>query len=212
MERAYYSPTVSFEDPMTALEGVDAYQNNVDMLASRTFLGKFLFDDAGIVLHSVEGGDILEDGSKIDQIVTRWTLRVTAKILPWSPTARFSGVSVYDIVPGGPKGVMVEHQTDYWDSINLIPNLPKSGSKDERFGASAYQKVDKSIAIKDFLDQLKPENAIAPSAGPELPYQVLRRGDGYEIRRYPSYSYVTLPYERRDEAFGTLGAFCSGMY
>lgn len=210
MERAYYSPTVSFEDPMTALEGVDAYQNNVDMLASRTFLGKFLFGDAGIVLHSVEGGDL--DGTKIDQIVTRWTLRVTAKILPWSPTARFTGISVYDVVPGGPKGVMVEHQTDYWDSINLIPGIAKSGSKDKRFGAKAYQKVDKSIAVQDFLNQLKPENAIAPSAGPELPYQVLRRGDGYEVRRYPSCAYVTLPYERRDEAFGTLGAFCSGEY
>ena len=200
MERDYYSPTVSFDDPMTSLAGVDAYQTNVDMLASRTLLGKILFADAGIVLHSVEGGTILENG-QIENIVTRWTLRVTAKILPWSPTARFSGVSVYDVVPGGPKGVMVEHQTDYWDSINLRPNSPTG---------EEYQKVDKSIAVKDFLDQLKPENAIAPSAGPELPYQVLRRGDGYEVRRYPSYASVKLPYERRDEAFGTLGAFCSG--
>lgn len=43
MERDYYSPTVSFEDPMTSLAGVEAYQNNVDMLASRTLMGKFLF-------------------------------------------------------------------------------------------------------------------------------------------------------------------------
>ena len=43
MEREYYSPTVSFDDPMTSLAGVDAYQNNVDMLASRTLMGKFLF-------------------------------------------------------------------------------------------------------------------------------------------------------------------------
>jgi SOUL heme-binding protein len=150
------------------------------------------------VLHSVEGGAIKEDGS-IENIITRWTLRVTAKVLPWSPTARFSGISVYEVVPGGPKGVMVEHQTDYWDSINIK-------------NAGEYQKVDKSIAVKDFLDQLKPENAIAPSAGPELPYQVLRRGDGYEVRRYPSYTSVKMPYERRDEGFLTLGSFTSGEF
>jgi Uncharacterized conserved protein (DUF2358) len=197
MERDYYSPTVSFEDPMTSLAGVDAYQQNVDMLASRTLMGKFLFQDAGIVLHSVQGGEIQQDGS-VGKIITRWTLRVTAKILPWSPTARFSGISVYDVVPGGPKGVMVEHQTDYWDSINI----QKGGE---------YQKVDKNIAISDFLNQLKPDNAIAPSAGPELPYQLLRRGDGYEVRRYPAYSCVKLPYERRDLAFEALGSFTSGM-
>lgn len=197
MERDYYSPTVSFDDPMTSLAGVDAYQKNVDMLSSRTFLGKFLFEDASIVLHSVRGGVVQENGS-ISNIITRWTLRVTAKILPWKPTARFSGISVYDVIPGGPKGVMVEHQADYWDSINL-----KEGGKE-------YQKVDTNIAVQDFLNQLKPENAIAPSAGPELPYQLLRRGDGYEVRRYPSYSAVKMPYERRDEAFLTLGSFTSG--
>lgn len=197
MEREFYSPTVSFDDPMTSLAGVDAYQNNVDMLSSRTVIGKFLFEDAGIVLHSVEGGDVEEDGS-ISNIITRWTLRVTAKVLPWRPTARFSGISVYDVVPGGPKGVLVEHQTDYWDSINL----QKGGT---------YQKVASSIAVKDFLNQLKPENAIAPSAGPELPYQLLRRGNGYEVREYPSYSAVKMPYERRDEAFLTLGSFTAGM-
>lgn len=141
----------------------------------------------------------MKDDGGIDKIITRWTLRVTAKVLPWSPTARFSGISVYEVVPGGPKGVMVEHQTDYWDSINI-----KNGGE--------YQKVDKSIAVNDFLGQLKPENAIAPSAGPELPYQVLRRGDGYEVRRYPSYSSVKMPYERRDEGFLTLGSFTSGKF
>ncbi|CAB9511017.1 soul heme-binding [Seminavis robusta] len=199
MERDYYSPTVSFEDPMTALAGVDAYQNNVDMLASRTLMGKLLFQDAGIVLHSVEGGEISQ-GTKIDDIITRWTLRVTAKVLPWSPTARFSGVSVYQVVPGGPKGVMVEHQTDYWDSINIQPGT-----------TGDYQKVDKSVAVKDFLNQLKPENAIAPPSAPELPYQLLRRGNGYEVRQYPSYSSVKMSYERRDLAFEAMGSFTRGM-
>ena len=71
MQCEYYSDNVSFEDPMTALEGVQSYKNNVDMLASRTLMGKFLFSDAGIVLHSVEGGEINPSDGRISNIVTR---------------------------------------------------------------------------------------------------------------------------------------------
>eukprot|EP00429_Kryptoperidinium_foliaceum_P016791 CAMPEP_0176033694 /NCGR_PEP_ID=MMETSP0120_2-20121206/16645_1 /TAXON_ID=160619 /ORGANISM="Kryptoperidinium foliaceum, Strain CCMP 1326" /LENGTH=422 /DNA_ID=CAMNT_0017367023 /DNA_START=146 /DNA_END=1412 /DNA_ORIENTATION=+ len=198
MQKEYYAPDVSFDDPMTSLAGVDAYQNNVDMLASRTLMGKFLFEDAGIVLHSVTGGEVRDDGS-ISNIITRWTLRVTAKVLPWKPTARFSGISVYEVSPGGSEGVLVDHQTDYWDSINLRP-----GSGGE------YQKVDKSIAVKDFLGQVKPENANAVAAGPEVPYQLLRRGDGYEVRRYPSYTLAKIPYDRRDEGYDILATITQG--
>jgi len=199
MIRDYYSDTVTFDDPMTSLQGVDAYQNNVDMLAGRTLLGKILFDDAGIVLHNITTSSV--SSNDVEQLVTRWTLRITVKILPWKPTARFTGISVYDVRNGaGKRGVLVQHQTDYWDSINLKPN---SGGQ--------YQKVDTIKAVQDFIDQLKPENAIAPpSASAELPYQLLRRGQDYEVRRYPAYAAVQLPYTRRDEAFGTLGSFCSG--
>jgi len=195
MERDYYSPKVTFDDPLNNLQGVDAYQKNVDMLASRTLLGKFLFKEAGIVMHSIEGGEIQEDGS-ISNITTRWTLRMTAKVLPWKPTARFSGISVYTLEQGGPKGVQITRQADYWDSINLLNGK--------------YQSVDKTLALQDFLNQLKPDEFNAPSAGPELPYQLLRRGQDYEIRRYPSYASVKIPYQRRDEALSTLGSFTSG--
>ena len=40
-------------------------------LSGKTLMGKFLFRDAGIVLHSVEGGDIREDGSIGDVITGR---------------------------------------------------------------------------------------------------------------------------------------------
>jgi len=198
MQKEYYAPNVSFDDPMTSLSGVDAYQNNVDMLASRTLMGKFLFEDAGIALHSVEGGEVADDGS-IANIITRWTLRVTAKVLPWKPTARFSGISVYEVSRGGKEGVLIDHQTDYWDSINIKPD--SSGS---------YQKVDKGIAINDFLGQVKPENALAVAAGPEVPYQLLRRGDGYEVRRYPSYTVAKIPYDRRDEGYDILATITQG--
>ena len=201
METKYYAKDVCFTDPMTSLSGVQGYQDNVDMLASRTTLGKFLFSDAGIVLHNVKGGEIQEDGS-IGEIVTRWTLRLTAKVIPWKPTARFSGISVYKVVadPSSSTGVAVKDQLDYWDSINIVPD---SGGE--------YQKVDKVTAVKDFLNQLSPGGFVAQTAAPELPYQLLRRGDGYEVRRYPGYCGVKLPYSRRDEGFGSLGAFTKGM-
>lgn len=197
MERSYYSGTVSFDDPMTSLSGVDSYQNNVDMLASRTLFGKFLFQDAGIVLHSVTGGEVKEDGS-ISNIITRWTLRVAVKVLPWQPTARFTGISVYEVSPGGAEGVVVKHQTDYWDSINI----QKGGN---------YEKVDKAIAIQDFLDQLKPNNGAAAAAGMELPYQLLRRGKDYEVRRYPTFTAATIPYDRRDEGYDVLATITKGV-
>lgn len=198
MQKEYYSQDVSFDDPMTSLSGVNSYQNNVDMLASRTLLGKFLFEDAGIVLHSITGGDVGADGN-ISNIITRWTLRVTAKVLPWKPTARFSGISVYEVSTGGSEGVLVDRQTDYWDSVNLRPN---SGGQ--------YQKVEKSLAIKDFLGQVKPDNAMAIAAGPEVPYQLLRRGDGYEVRRYPAYTVAKIPYDRRDEGYDILATITQG--
>lgn len=198
MQKEYYSEGVSFDDPMTSLAGVDAYQKNVDMLASRTFLGKLLFDDAGIALHSVSGGEVGADGS-ISNIITRWTLRVTAKVLPWAPTARFSGISVYQVSVGGSEGAQIDHQTDYWDSINIRPG---SGGQ--------YQKVDKLIAVKDFLGQVKPENANAIAAGPEVPYQLLRRGADYEVRSYPAYTVAKIPYERRDEGYDILATITQG--
>lgn len=74
-----------------------------------------------------------------------------------------------------------------------------------------YQKVSTSVAINDFLNQLKPDGFLAPAAAPELPYLLLRRGDGYEIRKYPGFVGIETPYQRRDYGFGSLGAFAKGM-
>lgn len=197
METEYYLEDVTFDDPLTSLAGVKAYESNVNMLSGKTAMGKILFRDAGIILHNIEGGEVQADGS-ISNVITRWTLRFTFQILPWQPTARFSGVSVYDVVPGGPKGVQIVKQTDYWDSINL-----KEGG--------SYEKMEKTVGLSDFLDQLKPEQFAAPTAGAELLYSLLRRGDGYEVRRYPSFTAVEMPYERRDDGFLELGSFTRGM-
>jgi len=203
METDYYAPDVTFVDPMMSIVGVDEYQNNVDRLAGRTLLGSILFSDEGISLHSVSGGEI-KDGNQISDIITRWTLRVTFKALPWKPTARFSGISVYKLEANlsnkSRPAVQIAGQTDYWDSININPNA-KDGQ---------YQSVPNSVAIQDFINQVKPGSFEAKQSGPELPYELLRRGDGYEVRRYPKYASVSLPYRRRDEGFGSLGSFTRG--
>jgi len=207
MVDSWYAPDVSFDDPLTSLSGVDSYRKNVDMLAGRTLMGKILFDDAGINLHSVTGGAITETNGNIEiaNVITRWTLRVTAKVLPWKPEAVFSGVSVYKLQPGGKEGITIVGQTDYWDSINI-----KEGT-DSSMPLTQYTKVPKTAAVQDFLGQLQPDGFRAVAAAPELPFLLLRRGDGYELRKYPGFVGIETPYERRDFGFGSLGAFAQGM-
>ena len=197
MERQYYSNDVSFVDPLTQLSGVASYQANVDMLASRTLLGKLLFRDAGIILHKVEGGETNAKDGSISDIITRWTLRMTVKAIPWTPTARFSGISVYKVARDGPMGVVITQQTDYWDSINIQDG-------------GTYGRVDTGLALQDFLGQLSPDNLQAPSAGAELPYTLLRRGKDYEVRKYPTYTGVETSYSRRDEGYEMLDYVTSG--
>jgi hypothetical protein len=210
MVDSWYAPDVTFDDPLTSLSGVNSYRNNVDMLAGRTLLGKILFAGASINLHSVTGGEISQDSSgslQIADVITRWTLRVTAKVLPWKPEAVFSGISVYKLQVGGSNGVTIVGQTDYWDSINIKEGTDATTILPQR----KYQKVDKSVAIQDFLAQLQPDGFRAAAAAPELPYILLRRGNGYELRKYPGYVGIATPYDRRDFGYGSLGAFSRGM-
>lgn len=138
---------------------------------------------------------------KLCFILQRW-IWCTFKALPWKPTARFSGVSIYDVAvdPDSNTGVKIVGQTDYWDSINILPN-----------SGGTYNGVDTKVAIGEFINQIKPGGFQAQTAAPEMPYQLLRRGDGYEVRRYPAYTGARLPYTRRDEAFESLGTFTKGI-
>jgi Uncharacterized conserved protein (DUF2358) len=202
MERDYYSETVTFLDPLTQLTGIDSYQNNVDMLSGRTLLGSVLFRDARIILHSVTGGQLSKDDSnvvRIDDIVTRWTLRFTFQILPWAPSPSFTGISVYSVEVGGPKNIRIVQQNDYWDSINLQPG-------------GAYKAVTNDVALKHFLSQLLPSNFKAVSAGPEIPFTTLRLASDYEVRRYPSYVAMQMVYDRRDEAYMAMSSYTKGTF
>ena len=184
MEKSFYTSNVKFVDPMTSFEGIEKYQNNVDMLAGRTTMGKFLFEDASIQMHNVEQLDA-------KTLQTRWTLSVTVKTLPWKPRARFSGVSVYTVNEQGKVAV----QEDYWDSVNL------KGGK--------YESKSKAEGLKDFAEQLKQE-AMAEMTAPELPYELLRRAARYEVRRYPSYLFAETTYDQRPEGYDRLGSYAGG--
>jgi len=184
LEADKYLSDVTFNDPLTSLSGLDAYRANVDMLAGRNFFGKLLFDDAAIALHDVRKTDK-------NKIRTRWTLRFTFIALPWRPIARFTGVSDYEIDPSSGK---LAKQIDYWDSIDLKPN-------------GEYQRSSKVQGLNDLVDQLF--NPAQPT-DQELPYELLRRGADYSVRRYPATLGAQVIYENRPEGYDLLGSFCSG--
>lgn len=184
LESKFYTKDVEFIDPLNTLKGIDKYQANVDMLAGRTMLGSALFKDASIVLHKIE-----MQGNR--NLQTRWTLQVTFKALPWQPRAKFTGVSKYTL---NDKGIVTK-QEDFWDSINL-------------FGGD-YKKVGKPAAIGDFLSQVQKTDGAEMSA-PELPFELLRRGNNYEVRRYPPTLNIETVYEKRPEGYDRLGSYAGG--
>ena len=184
LDESFYSKEVSFLDPITKFVGIDKYKNNIDLIAGRTTLGKFLFEDASIVLHNVK-----QTGKR--EIQTRWTLQVTFKALPWKPRAKFTGISVYTLTEGG----IVAKQDDFWDSINL------NGGK--------YGAVGILDGLKDLAGQLKQEINAEMSA-PEMPYELLRRASRYEVRRYPSTLVAETVYDQRPEGYDRLGSYAGG--
>lgn len=186
MEMQLYDPQVAFEDPMVSFQGVDKFKANVDMLSGSSAIGKLLFDDCGLVMHTVT-----EESDR--QLTTRWTLQFRFKLLPWQPLAQFTGVSKYTL----DADARVLQQQDFWDSVNL-----KEGS---------YTVLPKIAGFGDLLAQLKPGGPQAQTAsGRELPYQLLRRAPEYEVRRYPIFVAVSTQYERRLDGLGTLGAYTNG--
>ncbi len=168
-----YAANVRFKDPLTSFEGINKYRANVDMLGSRTLLGKLLFEDASIILHTI---DQVDDRT----IQTRWTLSVTMKGLPWKPRLKFTGVSIYTLNDA----LLIQNQVDYWDSINL--------------NKGKYEEMPFTDGLNDFLSQIFVETT-AEMAAPELPYELLRRGKRYEIRRYPATVVAETTYEQRPE-------------
>ncbi|KAJ1454810.1 hypothetical protein M885DRAFT_464775 [Pelagophyceae sp. CCMP2097] len=152
LEAAFYLPDVSFDDPLSSLAGLEAYRKNIDMLAGRNALGRVLFSDASINLHSCEVlGPV--------RLRTRWMLQMTFNALPWKPTARFTGVSEYDL---DATTLKIKAQTDYWDSIDLADG--------------AYKRSSVTAGARDFAAQLAIGKA---DWGPSQ--ELLRRSRDYSV-------------------------------
>ena len=80
---------------------------------------------------------------------TRYTLRVTAKVILWKPEAVFSGISMYKLQPEGAEGITIVGQTHYLDSINIKEGM------DVFMPRTQYQKLPTNVAVLEFLGQLQ---------------------------------------------------------
>ena len=76
MEKELYDPAVSYDDPLTSLRDVDAYESNVELLSGASALGRILFCDAFLQLHKVD------EGPSERELTTRWTCGFTFSALP----------------------------------------------------------------------------------------------------------------------------------
>ncbi len=54
MEEIFYSQNVTFSDPLSNIDGIEAYRSNIELLSGRNFFGSLLFRDAKIELHKIE--------------------------------------------------------------------------------------------------------------------------------------------------------------
>lgn len=102
VQRDRYDPSVKFRDPISAFNDVTGYSLNARFLAT-AFDVDFKLLDIGIV--------------GPENIVARWSMEAKSRfppLLPWKPTAVFTGTAEYKIDPVS--GLITEH-VDKWDSV-----------------------------------------------------------------------------------------------
>ena len=87
-------------------------------------------------------------------------------------------------------------QDDFWDSANLI-----NGS---------YRRVSLLGAVTDVLGQIFGPGELAPDGARVLPYEVLRRSKGYEVRRYPAHSRAVANFTLDKAGLSRLSAYTRG--
>lgn len=97
-----YDPSIKFKDPISNFNDLTGYRVNVRFLAT-AFDVDFKLLDIGVV--------------SPETIVARWTMEAKTRLpplLPWKPTAVFTGTSEYKVNPDS--GLITEH-IDKWDSV-----------------------------------------------------------------------------------------------
>lgn len=171
-EEEFYSEDVSFLDPLNNITGRNGYKGNVAMLSGESWFGNLLFENGFIDLHAVE--DVPGD---LTRLRSRWTLGFDFKLLPWKPSAIFTGISDYKI---DESSALVLSQRDYWDVLSL----GKGGS---------YEPEGAFRGAIDLVLQWLPESlkdkvpaAQEPSVADLEGWTLLRRAEAYRIYRVKS--------------------------
>jgi hypothetical protein len=110
-----YADGIMFEDPLTRLRGIQAYRRNIEFLRQSP-----VFGEGQLVLH-----DVIQ--YEPNGLLTRWTLSLRAKFVPFQPLVIFTGTSTYTWSPED--GRIVSH-IDRWDSISRQEYFSPEGLRD----------------------------------------------------------------------------------
>ncbi|KAK9834183.1 hypothetical protein WJX81_006360 [Elliptochloris bilobata] len=146
--RARYLLNFTFQDPIVKVSSLEAFVNNLRLL--RTVF------NIDFVLHSCRVSGPTE-------VVTRWTMRLQQKLLPWRPALVFTGRSCYTVESASGR---LATQTDVWDAI-----------KDNSY-----------LSVEGVAHVLRQATNPQTTPGLDQPaYEVLRRAGDYEVRRYEPY-------------------------
>ncbi|KAF6003263.1 hypothetical protein F1559_002341 [Cyanidiococcus yangmingshanensis] len=110
-----YDEGIVFEDPLTRLRGMQAYRRNIEFLRESP-----VFGEGQLLLH-----DLAVHEPNV--VVTRWTLSLRAKFVPFQPLVVFTGTSTYEW--SVEHGRIVSH-VDRWDSISRQAYFSPEGLRD----------------------------------------------------------------------------------
>lgn len=143
-----YAPDVAFQDPIAQFTGRDAYLLNVAALRA-------VFD-VDFTLHHIQS-------TEPSEVVTRFTMILRAKALPWRPAVTITGRSIYSVDTAA--GAITSHREE-WDALADNSFLSLEGL--------AY--VLRSLGTVQLTPDLDTPQ-----------YTVLRATAEYEVRRYSDF-------------------------
>mmetsp|Transcript_5613 Transcript_5613/g.23808 ORF Transcript_5613/g.23808 Transcript_5613/m.23808 type:complete len:213 (-) Transcript_5613:1122-1760(-) len=127
--------------------------------------------------------DIWIDPKK-EAVMTRWTLNLKFKLLPWKPVLRFTGTSEY----GLDDDLLVNRHIDTWDSINK-----------QTFSFEAVADLVSEMFRKD-------------SGSADVGSMLLRRDVlGFEVRKVTDGIVAKCPYTNRGDGMDVLDRYFNGI-
>jgi hypothetical protein len=136
--RQRYSPDIVFEDPITRARNLDEYSFMISLLAT-VFDNKFEIFDIGV--------------TGTGRITARWSLEMRFRllpVLPWKPTAVFTGTTEYTI--DAVSGLITRH-IDRWDAVEENAYLSLEGL---RYTLSSFASVRLYLHPRTIITRVLP--------------------------------------------------------